>query len=88
MATTSIRTLRAELARAVRRASEGETTIVTVAGHPRAQLAPLDDRSPDLVGMIAAGAVVPPRRTTAWRPPPPVPLPPGSRLDRATAEVR
>ena len=55
----------ADLAAAVRRAAQGEHIVVTVAGRPQAQLAPLDDQAPDLDRLIASGAVVPPRRTGA-----------------------
>jgi prevent-host-death family protein len=80
--------LRAELAAAVRRAAEGERTVVTVNGRPRALLGPLDDQAPDLDRLIASGAVVPPRRTSSWRPPPPVPVWSGVRIDRALVELR
>jgi prevent-host-death family protein len=88
VSTRSIRTLRAELAAAVRRAAEGERTVVTVGGRPRAQLGPLDDQAPALDRLIAAGALVPPRRTTPWRPPAPVPVWSGVRIDQALAELR
>ena len=88
MSTLSIRALRAELATAVRRAADGEPTIVTVGGRPQAQLAPLGAHSLDLDHLIATGAVTPPRRTTPWRAPDPVPISPGARLDRAVAEIR
>ncbi|CAN5775841.1 MAG: prevent-host-death protein [Ilumatobacteraceae bacterium] len=88
MSTATIRALRADLAAAIRRAGGGERIVVTVGGRPTAQLAPLDDRAPDLARMIAGGAVLPTRRTTPWRPPAPVAVWPGVRLDRALAEVR
>ena len=55
---------------------------------PQAQLAPLDDQAPDLDRLIASGAVVPPRRTGAWRPPAAVPVRTGVRIDRALVELR
>ncbi len=88
MSTRSIRTLRGELAAAVRRAAEGERTVITVHGRPTAQLAPLDDGAPALDRLVASGAVVPPRRTTAWRPPEPVTVWSGVRIDRALVELR
>jgi prevent-host-death family protein len=88
MTTQSVRALRADLAAAVRRAAQGERIVVTVGGRPSAQLGPLDERAPDLDRLIASGAVVAPRRSTAWRPPPPVPVWSGVRIDRALAELR
>jgi prevent-host-death family protein len=85
---TSVRALRAELAAAVRRAAQGERTVVTVNGRPSAQLGPLDDQAPDLVRLLASGAVLPPRRTSTWRPPAPVPVWSGVRIDRALVELR
>jgi prevent-host-death family protein len=85
---TSVRALRAELAAAVRRAADGERTIVTVNGTPRAQLGPLDDQAPDLERLLASGAVIPPRRTSPWRPPAAVPVWSGVRIDRALVELR
>ncbi len=84
----SIRRLRGELATAVRRAAEGERIVVTVGGRPTAQLGPIDDGAPDLDRLIASGAVVPPRRTTPWRPPAAVPIWSGVRIDRALVELR
>lgn len=84
----SVRAVRADLAAAVRRAAHGERIVVTVGGRPRAQLGPLDDRAPDLDRLIAGGAVIPPRRTSAWRPPAPVAVWSGVRIDRALAELR
>lgn len=86
--TRSIRALREELAAAVRRAAEGERTVVTVHGRPTAQLGPLDDGAPDLHRLVASGAVIPPRRTTPWRPPAPVAVWSGVRIDRALVELR
>jgi len=88
MSTLPIRGVRADLAAAVRRAAAGERTVITVGGRPHAQLAPLDDRPADLAGLIASGAVVAPRRTSAWRPPRPVAVWSGVRIDRALAELR
>lgn len=88
MSTQSVRALRADLAAAVRRAAQGERTVVTVGGRPLAQLGPLDDRAPDLDRLIASGAVIPPRRTSTWRPPTPIAVWSGVRIDRALAELR
>ncbi len=88
MSTVPIRSLRADLAAAVRRAGAGERVVVTVGGVPTAVLAPVDDQAPDLARLVAAGAVLPPRRTTPWRPPAPVAVWAGVRLDRALADLR
>jgi prevent-host-death family protein len=84
----SVRALRADLATAVRRAAHGERIVVTVSGRPTAQLGPLDDHAPDLQRLVAAGAVRPPRRTGPWRPPAPVTLWPGVRVEQALRDVR
>lgn len=88
MDTSGIRELRADLAGAVRRATAGQRTIVTQHGRPVAQLAPLDEAAPGLDHLIAAGALIPPRRVTAWRPPAPVTVWSGVRIDRALKELR
>lgn len=83
-----MRALRADLAAAIRRAGQGDRIVVTVGGHPTALLSGLDDHAPDLDRLIAAGAVLPPRRTSTWRPPLPVAVWSGVRLDRALVELR
>ncbi len=83
-----IRALRAELADAVKRAEVGERTVITSAGRPVAELAPLDAGSPDLARLIGAGAVIPPRRTGPWRAPEPVAVWAGVRVDQALRELR
>ena len=83
-----VRALRAGLADAVKRAAAGERTVVTSAGHPVAELGPLDADSPDLARLISAGAVIPPRRTSVWRPPEPVAVWAGVRVDQALRELR
>ena len=80
--------LRGDLATAVRRAAQGERVVITVGGRPTAQLAPLDDQAPDLDRLMASGAVLPPRRTGPWRPPAPVTVWSGVRIDRALVELR
>jgi prevent-host-death family protein len=86
--TTGVRELRSSLADVVRRATAGERTVITAHGTPVAQLAPLDEAAPDLDRLVAAAGVVPPRRTSAWRPPEPVPIWSGVRIDRALRELR
>jgi antitoxin (DNA-binding transcriptional repressor) of toxin-antitoxin stability system len=88
MRTAGIRELRAGLAEAVRRAGAGERTVVTAAGRPVAQLGPLDADAPDLERLIGSGAVIPPRRTSTWRPPEPVPVWAGVRIDQVLRELR
>ena len=83
-----IRELRAGLAEAVRRAGAGDRTVVTAAGTPVAQLGPLDADAPDLERLIGSGAVIAPRRTSAWRPPEPVPVWAGVRIDQVLRELR
>ncbi len=86
--TLGVRRLRAELAEAVRRAAAGERTVVTSGGRPVAQLGPLDADAPDLDRLIGSGAVTPPRRTSVWRPPDPVAVWAGVRVDQVLRELR
>ena len=83
-----MRELRGDLAGAVRRATAGQRTIITQHGRPVAQLAPLDEAAPDIERLVAAGALTPPRRVTAWRAPQPVAVWSGVRIDRALRELR
>ena len=83
-----IRGLRAGLAESVRIAEAGERTVITVGGRPVAQLGPLDADAPDLQRLIGSGAVIPPRRTSEWRPPEPVTVWAGVRLDQVLRELR
>lgn len=83
-----VRELRGMLATAVQRAAAGERLVVTSHGRPVAQLAPLDETSPDLDRLLTAGALVPPRRGGPWRAPAPVPIWSGVRIDRALRELR
>ncbi|MCB0999972.1 MAG: type II toxin-antitoxin system prevent-host-death family antitoxin [Acidimicrobiales bacterium] len=89
-----IRELRADLAAHVRRAAAGEPTVVSVAGHPAAALVPLsamsDDHAggPQLSSLIAAGALVPPRRADGRVPDRHVTVWGNVRLDRLLREVR
>ncbi|MGB0115009.1 MAG: type II toxin-antitoxin system prevent-host-death family antitoxin, partial [Ilumatobacteraceae bacterium] len=85
---TGIRELRGDLAEAVRRAGAGERTIITTSGRPVAQLGPLDADAPDLERLIGSGAVIPPRRTSEWRAPAPVPVYAGVRIDQVLRELR
>lgn len=86
--TAGVRELRADLAGAVRRATAGERTVITTHGRPVAQLAPLDEAAPDIERLVAAGALIPPRRTGDWRAPEPVTIWATVRVDRALRELR
>jgi len=86
--TTGVRDLRSDLAGAVRRAASGDRTIITAHGRPVAQLAPLDEAAPDIERLISSAALIPPRRTGTWRPPAPVAVWSGVRIDRALRELR
>lgn len=86
--TAGIRELRAGLAEIVRRAETGERTIITSGGRPLAQVAPLDADTPDLERLIGSGAVIPPRRHSAWRPPDAVAVWAGARIDQVLRELR
>ena len=86
----AIRVLRADLAAHLRRAGAGQRVVVTVGGREVAQLGPVHsiDGQTVLADLVAAGAVVAPRRTDAARPVPPIPVWSGVRLDRALKELR
>ena len=83
-----VRELRANLADAVRRANSGESTIITSDGAPVARLGPIDAAAPQLDQLLASGAVLPPRRTSRWRPPEPVTVWAGTRIDQAIRDLR
>jgi prevent-host-death family protein len=87
----NVRTLRSQLAAALRRAEAGERIVVTVGGRPVAQLGPVEPAAgaePTIDDLVARGLVVRARRDD--RPPPSltVPLWAGARLDRLLREVR
>ena len=89
-AVIGIRDLRADMAALVRRAGSGEHVIISVAGRSVAQLGPLHtpigrQRMDDL---IAGGHVVAPRRTGTYRPPDPIPVWQGSRIDKLLHDIR
>lgn len=83
-----VRDLRAALPEAVRRAAAGQRTVITSNGRPTAQLGPLDAEAPDLDRLIGAGSVIPPRRSSRFRAPDPVPVWAGSRIDQVLRELR
>ncbi len=85
-----IRELRNRVAAVVRRAGHGERIIVTVDGHPVAQLGPL---SPDATGvtiddLVAAGLVAPPARRGRPGPVPHLRVPVDVCPDSLLAELR
>ena len=85
-----IRELRSDLAAAVRRAGSGQRVVVSVDGRAVAQLGPIEAEQGQtvLADLIAAGAVVPPRRVGPHRLASPVQIWSGVRLDRALKELR
>ncbi len=85
-----IRELRAELATHLRRAGAGQRVVISVSGRAVAQLGPVEPEQGQtvLADLLAAGAVVAPRRTDAGRLAPAVPVWSGVRLDRALKELR
>jgi prevent-host-death family protein len=83
-----VRELRSDLARHVRRAAAGERVVVAVGGRPAAALVPLTETAAGIEPLVAAGALVPPRRTSAGRPRAPIPVWSGARLDRLLRELR
>ncbi len=89
-----IRELRADLAAHVRRAAAGEPTVVSVGGRPAAALVPLSAMSDEgasathLSSLVAAGALVPPRRADGRVPERTVAVWGNVRLDRLLREIR
>lgn len=85
-----IRDLRADLSAAVRRAAAGQRVLISVDGRVVAQLGPIEAEQGQtvLADLVAAGAVVAPRRTDSARLAPPVQIWSGVRLDRALKELR
>lgn len=91
-----VRELRNQVAAVVRRAGSGERLLVTVDGHPVAQLGPIQpDRSGvTLWDLAAAGLIEPPRRPAGGpgvggeQPPAPVPLPADLNADRLLESSR
>ena len=84
------RELRAELATMVRRAAAGQRIVVTVGNKSAAVLGPVEDTGTDVStdALVAAGLLLPPRRSDAYRPATPVAVWSGVRLDQAFREVR
>ncbi len=88
-----IRQLRADLAAHVRRAASGETTVISIAGAPVAALTPLaisDEAVGDahLSSLVAAGALIAPRRPDRQMAEGTVSTWANVRLDRLLREIR
>jgi prevent-host-death family protein len=85
-----IRELRAHAAATVRAAAAGERVVVTVSGTPVAQLGPVEAAGAEVTfaHLVAAGAVVAPRRTDALDTGRVVATWPGLRIDRLLRELR
>lgn len=83
------RELRANLASALRQAGDGERVIITVDGHPVAQLGPIEPAgAPTLPDLAAAGLIDPPRRVGRPHAPDALDAAVDVRLDRVLTEVR
>lgn len=85
-----IRELRSELAAVVRRAAAGESVVVTVSGRAVAVLGPLVTATsePSLDDLVAAGAIVGPRRHGGEQPILRERLPVDARSDAELRKVR
>jgi prevent-host-death family protein len=84
------RDLRANARTTIRRAELGERIVITVAGRPVAQLGPLDPLTgpATLDDLVARGLVLAPRRHDRPEPGGPIPVWPGTRLDRLLRDQR
>ncbi|MEN9505746.1 MAG: hypothetical protein RI958_1672 [Actinomycetota bacterium] len=89
-----IRDLRSDLTAHVRRAANGEPTVITINGRPAAVLAPLaegptsTDGPPPLAALIATGALTPRRRDDGRLPDRTISVWGTVRLDRLLREIR
>ncbi len=85
-----IRELRTDLAAHVRRAAAGEPTVITISGRPAAVLSPLTagDGERAIAALVAAGALMPPRRSDGALPTGTVAVWGNVRLDRLLREIR
>lgn len=87
----NVRSLRAQLAQALRRAESGERIVITVAGRPVAQLGPVEAdpaSGPTIEDLVARGLLVAARRDDRPAPATTVPLWAGARIDRLLREIR
>jgi prevent-host-death family protein len=88
-----IRQLRADLAAHIRRAGNGEPTIISVGGRPAAALVPIamSDAPPSgghLSSLVASGGLIPARRTDGRLPSGTIQVWGNVRLDRLLREIR
>lgn len=85
-----VRELRQDLAAMIRRAGAGQRVVVTVAGRPAAIIGPVESAATNVStdALVAAGLLVPPRRTADHGVGEPVPVWSGVRLDRVFRELR
>jgi prevent-host-death family protein len=85
-----IRDLRANASSIVRRAEAGQTTIITLAGKPVAQIGPLISNGPErtIDELVAQGLLVAPRRAATVVDPQAITVWGNLRLDRLLREVR
>jgi prevent-host-death family protein len=85
-----VRELRNQTAAAVRRAGAGERIVITVDGHPVAQLGPIDagTTAATLDDLAARGLVQLPRRSDRHVPAAGVEVWAGFRLDRLLRDIR
>jgi prevent-host-death family protein len=88
-----IRELRADLAAHVRRAGNGEPTVISIGGRPSAALVPvaMSDEAgtgTHLSSLVASGGLIPARRTDGRLPDRTVPVWGNVRLDRLLREIR
>lgn len=88
MDTIGIRELRSNLSRVIRTAAAGHTVLVTQHGEPCAQVGPVGAGHADIDGLVARGAVVPPRRRKGWRWPVTTEVAVGTRVDVALRDLR
>lgn len=90
MADIGIRDLRSALSTYIKRAHAGERIVITVDGHPAAQLSGLRaaESGVSMADLVARGLVLPPRRRGDWIPGEPLVLYSGARIDRALTQVR
>jgi prevent-host-death family protein len=87
----NVRTLRSQLAQALRRAEAGERIVVTVGGRPVAQLGPVEadpGNGPTIEDLVARGLLQSARRDDRPEPATTVPLWAGARIDRILREIR
>ena len=85
-----IRELRQDLSNQVKKASRGESVIVTVDGEPKAMLVPLDrqEHGETMDELIASGRVIPGRRRLEPRPLPPLRIKVGRSSEEILDEIR